>query len=213
MANFAGLMIGNIPITSIYGAPSGTLAAATGIQVAGMDLNTACLRLADGSPLGRNIGMAKAAVDMSAIFAIPTGNTPLPINGRTFAASATSGTVSCSSSVVFSANTSTYTISGTSSSGGATPSASGPMPSGAAAIQYTVVSSTTSGVNNFVNNASSKTTLPSSGGVFCGPQASGTPSTVEGQNSSVVRIDIYNAAGTIISTTTVTLRATAIGTS
>lgn len=212
MANFAGLMIAGTPITSIYGAPSSTLAAVTGIQVAGVDLNTACLRLADGVALGRNIGMAKAGNDMSSIFGVPSGNTPLPINGQTFDAYSQSGANPTTASFTFSTNNSSWTISGTSSTGSSvTPSQSGSVPAGATAVQYAMSVISTEGDAGITNNASTKTNLTTSSITMNVHSASRALASTDSDVTANCTVTYYNSAGATISTTTFQMSCRSIG--
>lgn len=211
MANFGGLMIAGVPITNIYGPPSGTLAAVTGIQVAGVDLNTACLRLQDGQALGRNIGMAKASADMSAIFGVPSGT--LPINGGSYSANANSGTTSSVASVVFTMNSGGWSLTKTQSpNGGGGTIASGSLPTGAVTAQFTltVTSSTTSTSSS--NSAPTNTTI-SSTTLSASVQANATPSSPERSITATLQINYLNSSGTNISQTNLTMTANATGAS
>jgi len=210
VADFTGLMIASVPITNIYGPASATLAPATGIQVAGVDLNTALLRLADGNPLGHNIGMAKAGTGLSAIFGEPP--TSLPINGKKYVctgiwASGASGSVqfvfNLTSTTAW-ATSVTYPGS-TSGSPAAGIQDSGAVPSGATQVRYTGTWNNASGDTGsytLTNSAASATALATSLNITLSMPGSGTSAR---QTTYTFKVEFLNASNAVISTTTFTV--------
>src|ERR1700761_3263397 len=111
MAN-TGFFLQGTDIGNIYGAKGATKVADCGFRYQGTDLSNILLAIGDGKALGFNTNYQQGGSDLSSKFGIPTGNTPLPINGQTFSASANSGTASCSASMTFAVNNSSWTMSG-----------------------------------------------------------------------------------------------------
>lgn len=211
MAVTTGYYYNGTDIGTIFGAKGASTAAATGMKVNGTDLNALLLAHADGIDIGFNTGITVAGNDLRNIFASP--QTALPINGQTFSAASQSGTVSTASSYTFTANTSGWAISGSSSSGGAvTPGTSGAIPSGATQVQYTTSVASSAGTNSTTNTTSAgRQPLTSTQTVTVG--ATGTPSTVDSHIWLNVTITFYNASNAAISTTNIQMRASAVGSS
>ena len=207
----SGYAVASTDLDSIFGPKGANTAAATGIKVAGVDLNARYLRLADGIALTYATGIKVNGADLNTFFGAPA--TALPINGQTFNASATSGTGASSASYIFSASTSGWSVTGSSSGGGSvSPGASGAIPSGATQVQYTTSVASSAGTFSSSNTTTSgKQPLTTSQTVSAG--ATGTPSTVDSHIWLNVTITFYNAANAAISTTNIQLRASAAGAS
>jgi hypothetical protein len=65
-----GIQINGVDLANIYSAASGTDASATGIKTNGTDLSSLLLNIANGSALGRNVGLEKNGSDLSSIFGV-----------------------------------------------------------------------------------------------------------------------------------------------
>jgi len=192
-----------VPLDQLYGTKGASTAAATGCLQNGVDVNQYLLALADGKALGFNAGLSKNGTDFSAIFGIPTGNTPLPINGGTYNAVLTrNGSSGARCTITFTANASTWVLAPSGAAGTISPSgnfASGSIPSGATSVSYTW-----SNISGSVSPSNTPlTALTSSPSAIVQCTSAGTIGTSSG--SATLTIVFYNSGGTAISTTTCNL--------
>lgn len=207
------LLWGGVPLDTLYGPKGAHTATLTGLQQNGTEVAQLLLALADGHALGFNIGCAKNGTDMSAFFGVTSGNTPLPIDGGNYTASAHSGTTTSVASLVFTMNNTGWVLTRNQSpNGGGGTIASGPLPAGAVTAQFTLnvtssTSSTTSSNSAPTNTTISATTLTAS------VQATSAPSNPEHSITATLQINYLNSGGTNISQTNLTINANAIGAS
>lgn len=160
-------------------------------------------------------GLLSAATggDLNTLFAAKgTAVYSLPINGQTFLAAAASATGACSANIDFSASTSGWSVTGSSSSGGHVDTASGSLPSGAVSVQYSYTLTTSVGNGSVTNGASSVTTLTGSNVSIAVVANSPSPSSADNERHATVVIKFYNSSSAVISTTTIYLNAQAEGT-
>lgn len=205
------IMRNGTPLDVLYGTKGASTAAATGCMQNGVDVNQFLLALADGKALGFNSGIAKNSADFSTIFGVPTGNTPLPINGNTYTAASSSGTGASSATLQFLLNSSGWQVNRTVSPNSGTGTlASGSIPTGAVNFQYVLtITSSTSGTSS-TNGAPSSTPITGTA-VGTTVTATSTPSTVENQIIATVQINFFNSSGVNISQTNITFNANATG--
>lgn len=203
--------INGVLVESMYGAKGASTAAATNIKVNNVDLNQIVLALADGQT-GPTSNVKSNGADLKTFFGIPL--TSLPINGQTFTGSGSSATTNSTGTVNFSVNTSGWSVVTSGTNAPTVTQASGTNPTGATAIQITDTWKNASGdtsAGTVTNTASSKTTIPSTGTIGDTVSIGTSPSLPEHITTHSVTIVFYNAAGSSISTTTVTFVATATG--
>ncbi len=212
MAVTTGFLINGVDIGTYFGAKGASTANPTGFLVNGVDLNQLLLARQDGQALGFATGYISNGSDLNAYFGVPNGNTPLPINGQSYSAFASSGTVSSVANLVFGTSNVGWSVTRTQNPGSSGTLASGSLPSGAVAVAFnlTVTSSTTNTSSS--NAAPSQTTLTGTL-LSASIQANGSPSQPERDITATLRIDYFNGSGTNISTTNITISATATGAS
>lgn len=214
MAVTTGFKFQGVDLGSYFGAKGASTAAATGFKFQGTDLNALLLARADGNDLGFNVNFLRSGSDLRNSFAQPTGNTPLPINGKFYSASASSGTGGSVANLVFTANGSGWLVTRTQSPGGGSGTLdSGSLPAGAVTctLVLTIVSGGGTGTSSS-NNATSPVTL-SSGTATASVQANGAPLQPEREIEATLQINFFNGSGTNISQSTITLDALATGSS
>lgn len=202
--------IDGVLVETMYGAKGASTAAATGIKVNNVDLNQLVLALVDGQT-GPTSGVESNSSDLKTFFGIPL--TSLPINGQKFTGAGNSGTGSSSGTVYFSINTSGWEVVTEGTNQSTVTQASGSVPSGAVSIEITDTWQNASGdtsAGTVTNTASTKTTIPSSGGVGDTVSVSATPGS-DHQTTHTVQIVLYDSGGSAISTTTCTFVAVATG--
>ena len=189
--------VGDGPVATLYTDTGGVTVKYAALKYGTQRANTG-FRIASGA-------------DFASLWASKgTANYALSINGNTYGSLSQSGTTASSSSTTFSCSNTSWTVRGISSSSGATPSASGAVPSGATAVQFTMTAVTSNGTGNFTNGAPAKTNL-TAGLLSASVSANSTPSTGESDRFYNLQIVFYNSAGSAISTTTIQLRASAVG--
>lgn len=203
-----GILRNGVPLDQLYGAKGASTAAATGLLQNGVDVNQYILALADGSPLGFNSGISKNGTDFSAIFGIPSGSSPLPINGNSYSADSQ---IRGSASLTFNMNSDgTYSIvSFSAQTGTTTPSSGTWLPSGQSVSSFSVLfsynvntaSANSTGSNSVTNSAPTQTALTTSQSVVVKSTA---PLTGDNADQNVtVTMKLYKS-GVLQSTTSVT---------
>lgn len=197
------IMRNGVPLDQLYGPKGASTAAATGCMQNGVDVNQYLLALADGKALGFNSGLSKNGTDFSAIFGIPTGNTPLPINGQAYVATDNNAGTTNSAQLNFVTNNSAWSVNDLhgGAGGGNLVVASGSIPTGAVAVLMSW--SQTSGSGNTVSNGASAWTTLTGTNVTLSSTASNVGHGAAATGGTIsITIQYRNSASTVISITT-----------
>lgn len=212
MAITTGYFVNNIDIGTLFGPKGASTAATTGYEVNSVDICQLLLALEDGVDIGIDTGYKVNNVDLRHILGAPSGSSPLPINGQFFAASAQSGTGGSSASIAFTTNASGWqVIRNVSPNSGSGVVTSGTIPSGATSVSFVLVINNQTVSTGSTNTAPTQTSLSSNQTVAV--NASGSPSSPERVIDATATLKYYNASSAVISTTVISLEASATGAS
>lgn len=204
----SGIKSAGVDLDSIFDPyMSGTTKArATGVSVAGSDLNNRFAPLTYGSSAAAT-GIKSEGADLNTLFAAyGTAHYSLPIDGNTYtSAGSTIGGGTCTAKLDFEINTSGWSLVASGTNATTTTLASGAMPSGAVSIQITDTWLNAAGdtdAGTTANTCSTYTTIPSTGTVGC--YVIESHASTSGQTTHRIVITMKNSSGTVISTTTTT---------
>jgi hypothetical protein len=197
-----------VPLSSIFAAYStGTKARVTGIQDNGQELSNLYAPLYLGSAAVAT-GIESINSDLNTLYAaIGTVSYALPIQGQTYTQSINIITGSGASQIGFRILTgTTWEVYGTNSQGAANSFASGPIPSAAVTVKYTlglytIDSGFTDALGVTTNDAPTPTAISSNPTVHYGT-GTATPTSGSRDRNYPLTIDFYDASSVDISHTT-----------